>query len=175
MLAVVAVPVQGLWEQDVVEMFIDEEGACKRYMELVVSPNGVLCDLMIEHDDETDPLRFKADKEWEAQGFERAIETDGDRRIYTFKLPSRISRKLPRRGRNGESTFSASTTSRTEPATSRPGRLRGRSIILFPTGSAGWFSSTDPNNGRRGTGGTRRSLSRISCFAGRPSRRSRSR
>jgi hypothetical protein len=76
-----------LWEQDVVEMFIDEEGDCKRYMELVVSPNGVLCDLMIIHEDDNAPLSFIIDKEWEVQGFETFIEVDGDRRTYTFTIP----------------------------------------------------------------------------------------
>jgi len=87
-----------LWEQDVVEMFIDEEGNCRRYMELVVSPNGVLCDLMINHDDENDPLRFKIDKEWEVQGFERTIETEGERRTYTFMLPFSNFAKAPEAG-----------------------------------------------------------------------------
>ncbi|MCD9023848.1 carbohydrate-binding family 9-like protein [Cohnella silvisoli] len=76
-----------LYEQDVVEMFIDEEGDCKRYMELVVSPNGVLCDLMITHEDENDPLSFKIDRAWEVQGFEKIIEASGDRRTYTFTIP----------------------------------------------------------------------------------------
>ncbi|WP_372634999.1 carbohydrate-binding family 9-like protein [Cohnella sp.] len=87
-----------LWEQDVVEMFIDEEGKCRRYMELVVSPNGVLCDLMIDHGDENEPDRFQADTEWEAQGFERTIEADGDRRTYTFKLPFSNFSKAPEAG-----------------------------------------------------------------------------
>lgn len=76
-----------LWEQDVVEMFIDEVGDCKRYMELVVSPNGVVCDLMINHEDDNDPLSFNIDREWEAQGFETFIEANGNRRTYTFTIP----------------------------------------------------------------------------------------
>jgi len=87
-----------LWEQDVVEMFIDEEGDCRRYMELVVSPNGVLCDLMIDHDDESEPLRFKADEKWEVQGFEQKIEAEGDRRTYTFAIPFSNFSKAPRAG-----------------------------------------------------------------------------
>ena len=87
-----------LWEQDVVEMFIDEEGKCRRYMELVVSPNGVLCDLMIDHDNENEPDRFKIGSEWEVQGFERTIEADGDRRTYTFKLPFSNFSQAPEAG-----------------------------------------------------------------------------
>jgi len=87
-----------LWEQDVVEMFIDEEGKCRRYMELVVSPNGVLCDLMIDHDNENEPDRFKIGSEWEVQGFERTIEADGDRRTYTFKLPFANFSQAPEAG-----------------------------------------------------------------------------
>ncbi|TVX98598.1 carbohydrate-binding family 9-like protein [Cohnella terricola] len=87
-----------LWEQDVVEMFIDEEGDCKRYMELVVSPNVVLCDLMIDHQDDSNPLSFKTDKEWEVQGFEQTIETEGERRIYTFKIPFSNFAKAPEAG-----------------------------------------------------------------------------
>jgi len=87
-----------LWEQDVVEMFIDEEGDCRRYMELVVSPNGVLCDLMIDHDDESEPLRFQVDEKWEVQGFEQMIEAEGDRRTYTFAIPFSNFSKAPRAG-----------------------------------------------------------------------------
>jgi len=87
-----------LWEQDVVEIFIDEEGDCKRYMEIVVSPNGVLCDLMIDHHDDSNPLSFKADKEWEVQGFEQTNETDENRRIYTFKIPFSNFAKAPEAG-----------------------------------------------------------------------------
>ncbi|MFC4597171.1 carbohydrate-binding family 9-like protein [Cohnella hongkongensis] len=87
-----------LWEQDVVEMFIDEEGKCRRYMELVVSPNGVLCDLLIDHGDENEPNRFQADRDWEVQGFEQSIAADGDRRTYTFKLPFSNFSKAPAPG-----------------------------------------------------------------------------
>jgi len=87
-----------LWEQDVVEMFIDEEGKCRRYIELVVSPNGVLCDVMIDHDDENDPNSFKVDSEWEVQGFEQKIEAEGERRTYTFRLPFSNFSKAPQDG-----------------------------------------------------------------------------
>ncbi|MFC5403010.1 carbohydrate-binding family 9-like protein [Cohnella soli] len=76
-----------LYEQDVVEMFIDAVGDCKKYIELVVSPSGVLCDLMIDHEDEMDPLSFTVDSDWEVEGFSQEIVTEGDKRIYTFKIP----------------------------------------------------------------------------------------
>lgn len=76
-----------LYEQDVVEVFIDEEGTGKRYAEIVVSPNNVVYDAMITHDNEEDPLQFDVDIAWDMERLSTHVEVSGQRRVYTLVVP----------------------------------------------------------------------------------------
>lgn len=76
-----------LYEQDVVEVFIDEVGNGKRYVEIVVSPNNIVYEVMIDHDNENNPLEFSIDKDWVTEGLITSVETRDDRRNYMMIIP----------------------------------------------------------------------------------------
>lgn len=83
-----------LYEQDVCEIFIDDTGNCKEYVEIVVSPNNVVFDVWVSHDKEEDPLAFTLDHEWETKGLVTSVDAVGDKRIYTYTIPfSNFKRK----------------------------------------------------------------------------------
>lgn len=87
-----------LWEQDVVEVFIDEAGDGKAYAELVLSPYNVRFEAWITHDRPDDPLAFTIDGQWRAEQLETSVETDENQRIYTFVIPLINFSKLPMEG-----------------------------------------------------------------------------
>ncbi len=76
-----------LFEQDVVEIFIDEEGEGKRYIEIVVSPNNVVFDAMITHPNPDDPLEYQINRQWETRNFSSVVEVIGNKRIYVLQIP----------------------------------------------------------------------------------------
>jgi len=64
-----------LWEQDVLEVFIDPEGDARGYMEFEVSPRNVVLDLWVET-----PLFSQggpSHMEWNAAGLATAVRIDG--------------------------------------------------------------------------------------------------
>lgn len=83
-----------LYNQDVVELFIDEEGMGRRYLELELSPLNVVFDAYIENN--ANQIRVNTD--WDAEGLETSVSTDGDRRIYTIKLPFTNFEQKPDQG-----------------------------------------------------------------------------
>ncbi len=94
-----------LYEQDVVEVFIDEVGNGKRYVEIVVSPNNVVYDVMIDHDKENDPLAFSIDKDWVTEGLITSVNSLEDQRIYTMIIPLTNFNKMPTDGTEWKINF----------------------------------------------------------------------
>jgi hypothetical protein len=62
-----------LWEEEVVEVFIDPDGDGRNCLELEVNPHNTVVDLNIVQ------LRpsWKANKDWDAAGLKTAVETQG--------------------------------------------------------------------------------------------------
>lgn len=83
-----------LYEQDVVEIFLDEEGAGRRYLELEISPHNVVFDALIKNDEG----RIHVYTEWDAAGMETSVDVQGVKRVYVIKLPFVHFAALPEAG-----------------------------------------------------------------------------
>ncbi|WP_245600211.1 carbohydrate-binding family 9-like protein [Paenibacillus harenae] len=76
-----------LYEQDVVELFIDEEGDGRKYLELEVSPRNVVFDAWIEHDGRERVTGL--DKEWNLEGLRTGVRLiEPDCREYLISIPA---------------------------------------------------------------------------------------
>ncbi len=85
-----------LYEEDVVELFIDEEGAGRTYLEFEVSPINVVFDAIITLGDDRRPL---ADTAWDAEGLETNVgETKQGMRYAELHLPFVNFRRTPTDG-----------------------------------------------------------------------------
>ena len=62
-----------LWEEEVVEIFIDPDGDGKNYLELEVSPTNTVVDLLIKS---VEP-DFESDKDWDIVGLKTAVQLHG--------------------------------------------------------------------------------------------------
>lgn len=62
-----------LWEEEVVEIFIDPDGDGKNYLELEVSPTNTVVDLLIKS---VEP-EFQSDKDWDIVGLKTAVQLHG--------------------------------------------------------------------------------------------------
>jgi hypothetical protein len=60
-----------LWEEEVVEIFLDPAGSGREYAEIEVSPANVVCDLVVR---EAWPS-LSADRDWDWQGLESRVRT----------------------------------------------------------------------------------------------------
>jgi len=58
-----------LWEEEVVEIFIDPDGDHRNYIEIEVSPGNVLCDLLVEQGDPN----LRALIEWDFPGIDSVV------------------------------------------------------------------------------------------------------
>ncbi len=88
-----------LYEQDVVELFIDEEGDGRQYMELEVSPRGIVFDARISNDGSGKPQGIQADTGWDADGLAVKVETPAaGSRAYELFLPAAEFRSPLRKG-----------------------------------------------------------------------------
>jgi len=65
-----------LWEEEVVEIFLDDDRDGIGYFELVCNPLGALVDVFCLH--ERHGTRFKALRDWNADGVLVAVTVDGD-------------------------------------------------------------------------------------------------
>jgi hypothetical protein len=83
-----------LYEQDVVEVFIDEEGTGRRYLELELSPSNVVFDAIIQNDHG----KISLNTSWDADGLETSVHLEGDLRIYVIKLPFTNLQQTPQLG-----------------------------------------------------------------------------
>ena len=59
-----------IWEEEVVEIFLDADGSGRNYAELEISPTNVVCDLRVE----TPWPALKSLTEWDWAGLETAVE-----------------------------------------------------------------------------------------------------
>lgn len=83
-----------LYKQDVVEVFLDEEGTGRRYLELEVSPHNVVFDALIKNEEG----RVHAYAEWDAAGMETSVDVQDDKRVYVIKLPFVHFASMPEAG-----------------------------------------------------------------------------
>ena len=72
-----------LYEQDVVEIFLDEAGDGYRYMELEISPHNVIFDAIVKNDGS----QIEVLTEWDAAGLETVVNMQEGKRLYDIKLP----------------------------------------------------------------------------------------
>ncbi len=107
-----------LWEEEVVEIFLDAEGAGVNYAELEINPANVVCDLRVERP----APAVSSDTRWDWAGLESAVvplaDTHGTREGWTAvaRLPwdglRSLSRRRRRRSRlHGPETPGGSTCS----------------------------------------------------------------
>lgn len=76
-----------LWDEEVVEVFLDPDGDGKQYTEYEVSPDNVLVDLLIP---EPRATRTGADNRvWNHEGWKTAVTKSGDHWIVEMALPWR--------------------------------------------------------------------------------------
>lgn len=85
-----------LYDEDVVEVFLDESGEGENYLEFEVSPANVLFDAEVTYFEEG---RIRADTGWDAVGIETtAIETDAGTRCVELHIPFENFREAPTDG-----------------------------------------------------------------------------
>ncbi|HZG83636.1 carbohydrate-binding family 9-like protein [Paenibacillus sp.] len=84
-----------LYEEDVVEIFIDETGEGRRYLEFEVSPRNIVFDAII-HRDEAGGLQI--DKEWNAEAMETQVFANENRRTYFISIPFEAFAERPQLG-----------------------------------------------------------------------------
>ncbi|WP_274362155.1 carbohydrate-binding family 9-like protein [Paenibacillus thermotolerans] len=73
-----------LYDEDVVEIFIDERGTGERYMELEISPRNTIFDAMISNDLKGS---IQVDTGWDAEGLETSVTVDNDIYVYDVVIP----------------------------------------------------------------------------------------
>jgi hypothetical protein len=83
-----------IYEQDVVEVFIDEAGDGSHYIELELSPFNVLFDAKIDNDG----TQYVVHTDWHAEGIVTHVELDGELRIYELRIPLGNFRNKPDTG-----------------------------------------------------------------------------
>ncbi|MFC4810559.1 carbohydrate-binding family 9-like protein [Paenibacillus sp. GCM10023250] len=84
-----------LYEEDVVELFLDEDGDGTTYYELEVSPRNVVFDARIRNDLAGSKM---IELEWHAAGMTTDVREDGPLRIYEIRLPLANFGRLPADG-----------------------------------------------------------------------------
>ncbi|MFD0714594.1 carbohydrate-binding family 9-like protein [Paenibacillus sp. GCM10027626] len=84
-----------LYDEDVVELFIDEEGNGTRYMEFEISPANVIFDALIENHGNG---KITVNLDWNADGLETQVHTAGNERTYLIRLPLSHFRQKPEHG-----------------------------------------------------------------------------
>ena len=63
-----------LWEEEVVEVFIDPDGDGENYLELEVNPLNAVVDLLIYH---VSPSSLKSSIDWDVTGLQTAVQVHG--------------------------------------------------------------------------------------------------
>jgi hypothetical protein len=66
-----------LWEEEVVEIFLDPGHVGGVYFEMVVNPLNVLTDVIVVNRGNRDKV-FQPMREWECEGIQHAVSVDGD-------------------------------------------------------------------------------------------------
>jgi hypothetical protein len=139
-----------LWEEEVVEIFIDADGSGRNYAELEISPANVVCDLRVESP--WPSLRSETDWDWE--GMTSAVAPYVDRGIRgwtavarlpwagparSIGAPASLSRPRPERPGASTSSVSSGPEGPRAPATGSswlpgPGRRDRASTTRLPSG-----------------------------------------
>ncbi|TLS51478.1 hypothetical protein FE782_15320 [Paenibacillus antri] len=81
-----------LYDEDVVEVFIDEEGTGKRYMELEINPLNTVFDARIANDLEGN---IQVDTSWDAEGLHTAAVREAGKTTYEISIPFENFEKRP--------------------------------------------------------------------------------
>ncbi|MBO9598876.1 MAG: carbohydrate-binding family 9-like protein [Cohnella sp.] len=85
-----------LYEEDVVEVFIDETGEGSPYLEFEVSPNNVVFDAVVKLDEDG---TVHPDTSWDAKGLETAAgELEPGLRYAELRIPFENFRRAPSDG-----------------------------------------------------------------------------
>ncbi|WP_373232759.1 carbohydrate-binding family 9-like protein [Cohnella sp.] len=84
-----------LYEEDVVELFIDEDGLRTVYYEIELSPRNVVFDAIIHNDNNT---LMKVDTSWHVLGLETKVDRAEQLSIYEIKIPLVNFKRLPVQG-----------------------------------------------------------------------------
>lgn len=93
-----------LYEQDVVELFMDEAGEGLEYIELELSPNNVVFDARIRNDGQKSIT--DSDVEWDLTGLLTTVENDGKGNlVYEIRIPAQNFQNPPQAGRSWNVNF----------------------------------------------------------------------
>lgn len=93
-----------LYEQDVVELFMDETGTGTEYIELEVSPNNIIFDALIRNDGGKSIT--SSDIHWDLTGLRTSVEHDGKGNlIYEIHIPASNFKIPPQAGRSWNVNF----------------------------------------------------------------------
>ncbi|MFE5317594.1 carbohydrate-binding family 9-like protein [Paenibacillus sp. NPDC056579] len=89
-----------LYEQDVVEIFIDETGNGTRYMEIELSPNNVIFDAIVTNHNFTKPGgRLEVDTSWDMEGLQTSVTRDDNGAFhYQIVMPLDQFASVPAEG-----------------------------------------------------------------------------
>lgn len=93
-----------LYEQDVVELFIDETGTGMEYIELEVSPNNVVFDALIRNDG--GKSISNSDIKWDINGLETTVDHDEQGNwVCEIRIPAGNFTSPPQSGRKWNVNF----------------------------------------------------------------------
>ncbi|WP_309121115.1 carbohydrate-binding family 9-like protein [Paenibacillus sp.] len=84
-----------LYDEDVVEVFIDEAGAGERYMELEINPLNAVFDAKIVNDLEGN---IQVDTSWDAEGLHTTAVREAGKTTYEISIPFDNFEKRPDAG-----------------------------------------------------------------------------
>jgi len=84
-----------LYDEDVVEVFIDEEGSGRAYMEFEINPLNTIFDARIVNDTKGS---IQVDTAWDAEGLATAVTREGETYKYDIALPLSNFEKRPEAG-----------------------------------------------------------------------------
>lgn len=84
-----------IYEEDVVEVFLDETGDGARYLELELSPRGVIFDAIIDNDGQGS---ISVDTAWDAEGLYTSCAEEASVRVYVIGVPFANFAAPPTRG-----------------------------------------------------------------------------
>lgn len=84
-----------LYQEDVVEVFIDVNGSGESYKEIEISPNNIIFDAHITNDLQG---HITIDKSWDAKHIKSSVQHVKDQLIYDIMIPNHNLEKFPTKG-----------------------------------------------------------------------------
>ncbi len=86
-----------IYDEDVVEVFIDELRTGRDYLEFEISPRNVLFDALIHMEDDGETIQV--DTSWDAEGFHTVITKESEQRyVYDIVIPFSNVKQPPVKG-----------------------------------------------------------------------------